>query len=222
MKGKGPAEKNEDEEMWYQEQSWISKIFDPKRVQQKRKAKKVQWSRKKSPSRESSVGRSSIWRSGAAVSLRTVTIMTQGDYHQSPVWQRAAEGSRPRQQKRRWFWRFLLSRRDVDSGWGGPGERKLLGFTIRATRTNLYTNRRPSPLPCAVWAQLSLHAAACSWFLYPYSVCPPKKEKDTTTIFTEKGSLTMQSSMRTKSHFLLLSDSKPPPCESTFNTCVKN
>lgn len=61
---------------------------------------------------------------------------------------------------------------DVDSGWGGPGDRKLLGFNIRATRASL-----------------------CS--------------------------LTMQSSMRTNSHFPLLSDSKPPPCESTFNTCVK-
>lgn len=90
------------------------------------------------------------------------------------------KGVGPRQQKRRWFWRFSLSRRDVDSGWGGPGERRLLGFTIRATRTNLYTNRRPSPLPCAVWAQLSPHATACSWFLFPYSVCPRKREKNTT------------------------------------------
>lgn len=76
---------------------------------------------------------------------------------------------------------------DVDSGWGGPGERKLLGFNIRATRTNLYTNRRTPPLPCAVWAQLSLHAAACSWFLFPYSVCPSKREKDKTHHLHRKG-----------------------------------
>lgn len=37
MKGKGPAEKNEDEEMWYQEQSWIFQNFLSKKSSTKGK-----------------------------------------------------------------------------------------------------------------------------------------------------------------------------------------
>lgn len=148
----------------------FSKIFDRKRVQQKRKAKKVQWSRKKKKAPAS----------GGAALGETVLLCPCGrspswhraNYHQSPAcrglltWEGQDSTQGDDFEVSRWVGG------DVDSGWGGPGDRKLLGFNIRATRASL-----------------------CS--------------------------LTMQSSMRTNSHFPLLSDSKPPPCESTFNTCVK-
>lgn len=156
MKGPGPAEKSEDEETWYQEFSLgFAKMFELRRGQQKKKPKKIQWTRKENPSRENGAEEEQCW----------CVLRYSNDYHESCVADGCRRGRVKTAEKEiilkfscEWGEMWTVAERGQERGSSFGWISELPGHACTLTETS-------TPSPCRVGTAGAAHSCL---FLAPF------------------------------------------------------